>query len=251
MEYYGALPSVLLEKLPQHYTSRAEESLHHGEVVNRLAVIHLARPDPSILSHRNESDVSRSSGHAVSGVLAIVLVKGHSAIGSFTMESTSQASNTIVIQLIWDRQANERLYAALVHFRGEGPGRAHKPDKDWETLNSLELFARRGTLTKEGEEAMMAHVKRAVSIRSRAQQFTTRTQMTAQLEARSMMTRSKEAASGLSWPKSFLTTCRKQKSQRRPGVRQPNWMSTRNEILTGSQDLFDLDDQLATGGQVT
>ncbi|KAK2035470.1 hypothetical protein LX32DRAFT_688406 [Colletotrichum zoysiae] len=92
-----ALPKIISQRSPQYYTLEADKFLQDSEVVRRLDGIQLARPDPSILSHRNESDVTRSLEHSVNREIAILLVEGLSAKGSFAMESTSQASNTIVI----------------------------------------------------------------------------------------------------------------------------------------------------------
>ncbi|KAF6826896.1 hypothetical protein CMUS01_09243 [Colletotrichum musicola] len=83
------LPRALKETYSTYYTQEADKFLRTNEFTG-LAGFDLAKPDPSINFHRNESDVGRSIDLSINRELALVLTEGHEQ-GSLEMDSTSQA----------------------------------------------------------------------------------------------------------------------------------------------------------------
>ncbi|KAK1635378.1 hypothetical protein BDP81DRAFT_395822 [Colletotrichum phormii] len=89
------LPKALTRTQPDYYTDVADHFLDTANF-EELAGLELARPDPSIVFHRNESDVARSIEHSINREVALVLLGGH-AKGTLTMDSTTQTYKKIII----------------------------------------------------------------------------------------------------------------------------------------------------------
>ncbi|KAK1673817.1 hypothetical protein BDP55DRAFT_717038 [Colletotrichum godetiae] len=90
------LPSVLQRTVvSDYYTQVADRFLDNADF-SRLNGVNLSHPDPTILYHRNESDVARSIEQSINREVGLIIVGGH-APGTLEIDSTTQAWKKIEI----------------------------------------------------------------------------------------------------------------------------------------------------------
>ncbi|KXH27308.1 hypothetical protein CSIM01_02592 [Colletotrichum simmondsii] len=89
------LPQALRHRDAEYYTKAADYFLDNANF-ETLAGVDVGRADLSILFASNESDVARIISYSINRVVALVLLGGHPD-GTLTIDSTSQASNTVEI----------------------------------------------------------------------------------------------------------------------------------------------------------
>ncbi|KAK2027931.1 hypothetical protein LX32DRAFT_721139 [Colletotrichum zoysiae] len=90
-----ALPKVLIQTDPAHFTKAADDFLDANAFPD-LDGMPVSMEDPSLIFHRNESDVTRSIEHSINREVSLVLIKGHDP-AMLSMDSTTQAwSKTVV-----------------------------------------------------------------------------------------------------------------------------------------------------------
>ncbi|KAJ0298708.1 hypothetical protein COL516b_009793 [Colletotrichum fioriniae] len=83
------LPRVLIRTSGDYYTKVADRFLDTADF-GLLNGVDVGHPDPTILFHRNESDVARSIEDSINRVVGQVLLGGH-APGTLVMDSLTQA----------------------------------------------------------------------------------------------------------------------------------------------------------------
>ncbi|EXF75916.1 hypothetical protein CFIO01_00401 [Colletotrichum fioriniae PJ7] len=89
------LPRVLSRAPSDYYTKVADRFLDTADF-RLLDGVDLGRPNPTILFHRNESDVARSIEDSINRDVGLVLVRGH-APGTLVIDRTTQAGKMIKI----------------------------------------------------------------------------------------------------------------------------------------------------------